>query len=177
MICWLLSFFIMYLSLIHVQTLHEKYVNHVVVHSDMWGNLHVCVCACIFFFFLENISPEGIYKRLASCYDQGLLQSDTLGSPFTTTRMSSDSCMLNLLLPGCHIFLYFLLCLVKYPDSESQLDFDLKIENKEKLLGTAWVLRNHNKNGQFKHFSGWRHRWAGPLLRASQGCPGGAGQG
>lgn len=29
-----------------------------------------------------------------------------------------------------------------------------KVESEEKLPGSAWVLRNHNKNWQFKHFPG-----------------------
>lgn len=144
MVCWLLNFFIIYLSLIHVQTLHKTYVNHFVIHSNMWGDLYLFL-----FWFLENIPPGGIYKKPASCYNQGLLQGDTMGSPFMTTRMSFNSCML----PGCHIFLCFLLCSAKHPDSEGQLDFDLNVEHEE----------NHNQNWKFKHFCGYRYRWAGPL--------------
>lgn len=82
MICWLLSFFIMYLSLIHVQTLHEKYVNHVVVHSDMWGNLHVCVCACILFFFSwKHLSWRHLQKTSILLWP-GLVAKWHSGIPF-----------------------------------------------------------------------------------------------
>lgn len=164
----------MYLSLIHVQTLHKKYVNHCVIHSNMWGNLYLFVCCCFSWKHLSwrNLQKAGILPW------SGLVAKWHSGIPFhnheNVLRLMCAESPASWL---SHIPLFSPLLGKTSWFREPTGLWSEKAENEEKLLGTAWVLRNHNKHWQFKHFAGCRHRWAGPLLRASRGCTAGAGQG
>lgn len=121
-----------------------------VIHSNMWGNLYLWV----FCFSWKHLSWRNLQKAGTLPWS-GFVANWHSGIPFHNHE--------NILRLVCGIACFlavtyscFLLCLGKHPDSESQLDglwFE-KVENEEKLLRTAWVLRNHNKNWQFKHFPG-----------------------
>lgn len=104
---------------------------------------------------LENILLAESYQGGILWWSRPVARIHTLGPHFTIMRMSFDPCMLNLLLPGFHLFLYLflVLCLVNHPE-------------KWYMKGNVLDLE-HLKVSVFT----WYGSWAGCRVLSGDGVP------